>query len=651
MLLPLHLGQDEIIIVVIDDIVIDDTSEVSIFVEDQLPEFIGVDHSGFVEFIEEYYNWSGEDGNPINESFDLPNTADIDTTPDEFVEIFTDQFLNNFPATYGSGVDPRKLIKSIKDFYLAKGTEPSYKLLFRILFGENPVLYYPKKDMLKASDGKWREPTILKVTRTNDLDNIFSMVGRQIQQRNQTTNEVESYGFVEGILIYEKDGYKVVELEMSNVFGTLYAERKIECTLIDGTIIYEYVYPTLGVIAVLDGGSGYSTEDTITISGGMGVDADAKIEAVDKNGVIKTAKFTNSGINYRESDTITLTVNSNGGTGASLTTSGGVALDSRIGYYANNNGLLSSNKKLQDNFYYQDFSYVIKSSKSLDDYSDLMKKLIHPAGTKMFADALMREIRSAVAGTTSEEIKYETPLVGHYTPFNFHTIRNLRANGEDGSGGTDLYPTGYGWSGADGNTYVDETGASPHTYGASGPLGGATHEGGTDDIHEDGASHGVYDLDIMQGEQFDVVDGEVAGATIGDHWIVYPHPASRGITAMPFVRTTNLWNVTIPATLVFSPLLVGEYVHQETPYSQDAIGKITSMDIHSKHNILTIDVLSGLFQISNLPVIGGTTGLLHGVSSGSNYHISETTKNDKGTLGSNEFNYIQLEDFLFGIER
>ena len=656
MLLPLHLGQDEIeIIVIIDENEIDAEryTPISIFIEDQVPEFVAIDHSSFVDFIEEYVKWSESlnGGNPKYEAFNLPNTADIDTTPDEFVEIFTDQFLNNFPATFGSGVDLRKLIKSIKDFYLAKGTEPSYKLLFRILFGENPIMYYPKKDMLKASDGKWREPTILKVTRTNDLDNIFSIVGRQIQQRNQTTNEVESYGFVEGILVYEKDGYKVVELEMSNVFGTFYAERLIECKLIDGTVIYEYVYPTLGVIAVLDGGSGYSTEDTITISGGMGADADARIEAVDKNGVIKTAKFTNSGINYRESDTIVLTANSNGGTGASLTTSGGVALDSRIGYYANNNGLLSSNKKLQDNFYYQDFSYVIKSSKSLDDYSDLMKKLIHPAGTKMFSDALMREIRSAVVERTDEIRKYETPLVGHYTPFNFHTIRNLRANGEDGSGGTDLYPNGYGWSGADGNTYVSEIGASPHTYGASGPLGGATHEAGTDDIHEGDITHDVYDLDIMQGEQFNVVDGGVTGATMGDHWIIYPHPASRGITAMPFSRPTNLWNVNISNAIISMPLVVGEYVHQETPYTQDAIGKITSINSHGDHNILTIDVLSGLFQISNLPVIGGTTGVLHGISSGSDFHIYETIKNDKTTSGSNEFNYIQLEDFLFGIER
>lgn len=657
MLIPLHLGQgEEITLVVLDKDSIDTQTPISIFIEDQLPEFVAIDHSGFVDFIEEYVKWSEspDGGNPTYEAFNLPNTANIDKTADTFVETFKKQFLKDFPATFESGVDQRKLIKSIKDFYKAKGTERSYKLLFRILFDEDPVMYYPKKDMLKASDGKWREPTILKGTRTSDLDNIFLMVGRQIQQRNQTTNEVESYGFVEGILVYEKDGYKVVELEMSTVFGTFYAERLIECQLTDGTVIYEYIYPTLGTITVADGGSGYSTEDTITISGGMGVDADAKIEAVDKNGVIKTAKFTNSGINYRENDTITLTVSSNGGTGASLTTSGGVALDSRIGYYANNNGLLSSNKKLQDNFYYQDFSYVIKSSKSLDEYSDLMKKLIHPAGTKMFSDALMREIRSAVAERTDEIKKYETPLVGHYTPFNFNTIKNLRANGAGGSGGTDLYPDGYGWSGADGNTYVDEDGSSVHSYGASGPLGGSTHEAGTDDIHEDGATHDVYELDIMQGEQFDVVNGGITGATMGDHWIVYPHPTSRGITAMPYSRTTNPYNISIYSKGILSTTptpVVNEYVYQETPYSQDAVGVVTATSVHGGFNILTIDVLSGLFQVSNISVIGGTTGRLHGTSGGGDDHIYEIEKLEKTSSGSNEFNYIQLEDFLFGIER
>jgi hypothetical protein len=643
MLLPLHIGQDEITVVVIDppDGIEGGEGGVSIFIEDQLPEFIGIDHKGFVEFVTSYYDWFEQKGNPKYESFNLPNTSDIDKTEEGFIETFKTQFLKDFPKTFESNVDQRKLIKNIKDFYKTKGTEKSYKLLFRILFGEDPVFYYPKKDVFKASDGKWREPTIIKVTNTNTLSDIFGTVGRKIQQRNRTTNAVTAYGFVEGLLMYEKEGYKVVELELSDTFGDFFSEGNIECDLVSGTTIYEYVYPTLDEVAVNNGGAGYSVEDNVVITGGMGVGGEGKIESVDKKGAIKSVKLLDSGINYRATDTISVTITSGGGSGALLGVSGGVALDSRVGYYANNNGLISSNKKLQDNYYYQDFSYVIKSSKNLDEYSDLFKKIIHPAGTKMFSDAFLRDLRTASATKTDVNKNYETPMVGHYTSYRFETYRNLRANGTGGSGGTDLYPSGYGWSAGVGGTYVDEDGSVAHVvYGVSGPLGGSTHETGT------------TALNAPQGEQFVITDGGVSGgATSQGYWLVYPHPNSRSISTIPWDHSRAYSELYINSLPLVLPPIVGERVSQETPYTQDAIGEVTKITSYGSYNIVKVDVLSGLFQVSGLDVIGGTTGVLHGESGGSNNPIQiVATSTDSGSTG-NAFNYIGVEDFLFGIER
>lgn len=56
------------------------------------------------------------------------------------------------------------------------------------------------------------------------------------------------------------------------------------------------------------------------------------------------------------------------------------------GRYLNTDGFLSSDKRLQDNFYYQEFSYVIKAGRSLDQYASILKGLVHPAGTIMFGE-------------------------------------------------------------------------------------------------------------------------------------------------------------------------------------------------------------------------------------------------------------------------
>lgn len=58
-----------------------------------------------------------------------------------------------------------------------------------------------------------------------------------------------------------------------------------------------------------------------------------------------------------------------------------------LGYYASDKGKLSSsNQKLSDNYFYQDYSYVIKSKTQIDNWRDLVSETVHPAGFKFFGE-------------------------------------------------------------------------------------------------------------------------------------------------------------------------------------------------------------------------------------------------------------------------
>ena len=59
------------------------------------------------------------------------------------------------------------------------------------------------------------------------------------------------------------------------------------------------------------------------------------------------------------------------------------------GYFDGNYGLLSGTNKMQDNLYYQDFSYVIKTNTDVETYRDKILELVHPAGMAMFGEILM----------------------------------------------------------------------------------------------------------------------------------------------------------------------------------------------------------------------------------------------------------------------
>lgn len=58
----------------------------------------------------------------------------------------------------------------------------------------------------------------------------------------------------------------------------------------------------------------------------------------------------------------------------------------RPGKYVDSKGFLSDADKIQDNFYYQEFSYVVQSQQFVSAYRGLINRLLNPAGTKLFGE-------------------------------------------------------------------------------------------------------------------------------------------------------------------------------------------------------------------------------------------------------------------------
>ena len=120
----------------------------SAVVRSQLPEFIREDYPTFVAFVEAYYDYLKTQG------VDLSNIRDIDTTLEQFISQFKKELAYNLPLVVE---DERFLLSHIRDQYLSKGSEASYKLLFKLLYGKQVELTYPNQSMLRASDGRWNQ--------------------------------------------------------------------------------------------------------------------------------------------------------------------------------------------------------------------------------------------------------------------------------------------------------------------------------------------------------------------------------------------------------------------------------------------------------------------------------------------------------------
>jgi len=60
------------------------------------------------------------------------------------------------------------------------------------------------------------------------------------------------------------------------------------------------------------------------------------------------------------------------------------------GLFASANGFLSqTEKRIQDSYYYQKFSYVLKTGKNIADWKNAFTRLVHPAGFIFFGEILI----------------------------------------------------------------------------------------------------------------------------------------------------------------------------------------------------------------------------------------------------------------------
>jgi hypothetical protein len=155
-------------------------------VKRQLPEFIREDYPTFVAFVEAYYEYLQ------NQGVDLSKFRDIDQTLESFIDQFKKELAYNLPIVVE---DERFLLSRIKDQYLAKGSEASYKLLFKLLYGKNVELLYPGQQMLVPSDGRWnQEISVFAQVDYGDPDDI---VGKLV--------DIQTAGRILRVLVDKKE--------------------------------------------------------------------------------------------------------------------------------------------------------------------------------------------------------------------------------------------------------------------------------------------------------------------------------------------------------------------------------------------------------------------------------------------------------------
>lgn len=400
------------------------------YIKNLIPNHILDSNSLLPDFLEAYYAWLNQPQNMQYVAYSLENLANIDESIDEFTDEFVEEYLSML--TEHTIVDKALIIKHLSSLYKAKGSVPSYKLLFRLLYGKNVEIFFPREQMLIASDGKWIQNIVMFVNSVSG--NMLELEGREAVIN---TGTVPIKVVVERVELLSGSVYKVYINK--DFFGTISISDTIQLGNTYGVIL-----PTTSRVSIETPGLGFSVGQVFNITTSSGSGSAIKVLEVGDLGELVRVQLVKFGTGYttnfstdltsatsQSEDTVVISLpnvtiddfttgfidsgymNTHdyyeigygdgsyvGDTLATFYTDSAAASDPNKGvvtftlgalgrfpgFYSSNDGFLSDTIYLQDSYYYQVYSYVIRIDQELDTYKEIVKNILHPAGLAMFGE-------------------------------------------------------------------------------------------------------------------------------------------------------------------------------------------------------------------------------------------------------------------------
>jgi len=426
-------------------------------VEQLIPQQLVGDSQALIEFLKEYYKFLNQDQEPTQVINTIVQNRDLDDAVDAYIDMVRKEL--GYGMATQLEANKVNLYKHIGEFYRAKGSIDSFKLLFRLLFNKNVEISLPKEQILVASDGRWVQQTSLftdisagvpfdlvntfvdivntdgstvkvEVERVRHYqEGIYELVVSRFFVGNILNNATFTSSGVTGTVINSLSGFKIdypgQKFKVGQLLDVVHGQAigtKIKVTSVNvsgGITGLEFLsfgvgYPEDFTSQLVPVGFDYSfsfDSNTDTYTGSLNDQvssseflyleinpytsdvqpyfAEVYLEGQRAVSTIGAQGIENTNVNQQdltESDAETLTTLQSLYPNRAIVSFKNTPVSRYAGSYSTNKGFLSDDIYLQDNFYYQQFSYVIKTDEQFSTYEGLVKQTIHPSGMVMFGE-------------------------------------------------------------------------------------------------------------------------------------------------------------------------------------------------------------------------------------------------------------------------
>lgn len=267
---------------------------------EQFPAFIKTEFRNFNAFLNHYFQWLEE--NYLDEINLFRKRLETNSEEEGYIQKILGELGFNFEKNYG--ISRSLLIHFLKEFYSIRGTEESFRFLFRLLFNQDCSIRYPRERLFSCSNAIYSNEFYIFVKITNETRHSekYTLVRESINSFGNVRVKGKLSGteyFIENIseLLIGNEFYIKIQINANELeFQILEA---VECHNDVASFFGNIV--NISNFEIKNSGILYRSGDKITIESNSR--GNVEVESTSR-GDIKSIKIINPGANYLVGDLV-----------------------------------------------------------------------------------------------------------------------------------------------------------------------------------------------------------------------------------------------------------------------------------------------------------------------------------------------------------
>lgn len=292
-------------------------------IENKIPSLIKTLYPNAKNLILDFFKFLEQDHNTIRELLNFQENNEISNQVEPYIDYVLEEL--GWKYQYPLTVDKKTLILVLRDLYLSKGSKKSFNALFRILFGIDCEISYPRDNLFTLSNATFANDTYILTT----ANNINSLIFKSILESSTFSISLKSdkskiITIINDIQILLKNNVYYLVINIDNPVNDFIQNETI--TIFNDLLeIKESIFNTVK-IDIINKGNYYQKNDVINITG-FEFNGLVKVKTISK-GYIESIQIINPGVHYVVGDVIKTNIDSGGkgfyATVSSVNVNGGI---------------------------------------------------------------------------------------------------------------------------------------------------------------------------------------------------------------------------------------------------------------------------------------------------------------------------------------